>query len=432
MARQEITGAAPATALTSTMTASTPGAGATFTVTTGTGYPTGLYTGGFVVVVDRGTASEEKVLCSARSGNTFTVATSGRGYDGTTAASHGGGVTTGTVEESISAALLTDLSGHVYDTTRDDHTQYQKSSLLTTAGDLPYATGASTWARLGIGTAFQMLGTNSGATAPSWQASAASTLTTQADTLYAASANTLARLAKGTAYQAYIMNSGATAPSWASSLQSLMTTTGDIVYASAANTPARLAAGTSGYVLTSGGAGVAPSWAAAGSGAVTQIAQTILGSPAASVDFTSIAATYRDLMIVVSGASSDTGSTDVVRMRFNNDSGSNYYSEIVSGAGATAAASQESGTSSIYVMGIAAQSDSATTAGGGTIMIPNYRGTTLRKASTGHGGYGNGLHKSTSGLWFVAPAAINRVTLFLTTGPNFVTGTVVTLYGIGT
>ncbi len=57
-----------------------------------------------------------------------------------------------------------DLSG----LTDDDHTQYQKENLLTTAGDLPYATGASTWNRLGIGTANQLLRTNSGATAPEW------------------------------------------------------------------------------------------------------------------------------------------------------------------------------------------------------------------------------------------------------------------------
>jgi len=50
----------------------------------------------------------------------------------------------------------------------DDHTQYQKESLLTTAGDLPFATGASAWARLGIGTVAQVLRVNAGETAPEW------------------------------------------------------------------------------------------------------------------------------------------------------------------------------------------------------------------------------------------------------------------------
>ena len=52
--------------------------------------------------------------------------------------------------------------------TDDDHTQYQKESLLTTQGDIPYATGASAWARLAKGTALQYLRMNAGATAPEW------------------------------------------------------------------------------------------------------------------------------------------------------------------------------------------------------------------------------------------------------------------------
>jgi hypothetical protein len=50
----------------------------------------------------------------------------------------------------------------------DDHTQYVLDSILTTAGDIFYATGASTPVRLGIGTAGQGLVVNSGATAPEW------------------------------------------------------------------------------------------------------------------------------------------------------------------------------------------------------------------------------------------------------------------------
>jgi hypothetical protein len=86
---------------------------------------------------------------------------------------------------------------------------------LTAAGDLPYATAASTWARLAKGTARQALIMNAGATAPSWGDSLASLLTAQADTPYASAANTPARLPKGTGLQYYRMNAGATAPEWA-------------------------------------------------------------------------------------------------------------------------------------------------------------------------------------------------------------------------
>ena len=50
---------------------------------------------------------------------------------------------------------------------------YDFQQALTTAGDLPYATGAGVWARLGIGTSGQFLRTNAGETAPEWSASPA-------------------------------------------------------------------------------------------------------------------------------------------------------------------------------------------------------------------------------------------------------------------
>ena len=74
-------------------------------------------------------------------------------------------------------------------------------------------------------------------------------VTTTGDMIYASSAATPARLAIGTARQQLATNAGATAPEWVASLQSLMTTTGDIVQASSANTPARLAIGAAGSVL---------------------------------------------------------------------------------------------------------------------------------------------------------------------------------------
>jgi len=46
--------------------------------------------------------------------------------------------------------------------------------VVTTAGDLLYATAADTVTRLGIGTAGQVLTVNSGATAPQWAAASAS------------------------------------------------------------------------------------------------------------------------------------------------------------------------------------------------------------------------------------------------------------------
>ena len=84
------------------------------------------------------------------------------------------------------------------------------------AGSVPYQTGAGATSLLAIGSAYQMLGVNAGGTAPSWQPSATSVLTTQGDLLYASAANTLARLGKNTTASRYLSNSGTSNnPAWA-------------------------------------------------------------------------------------------------------------------------------------------------------------------------------------------------------------------------
>jgi len=83
--KKDYAGGAASTAL----TASINNAALSFTVGDGSSYPNG--TDPFVVVVDRGLATEEKMLIGSRSTNTFTVTE--RGYDGTTAQAHASGAT---------------------------------------------------------------------------------------------------------------------------------------------------------------------------------------------------------------------------------------------------------------------------------------------------------------------------------------------------
>lgn len=116
MARREYAGAAAVTTLNGAINSSVT----TLSVTDATGWPTGA-TGTFVIALDAGTASEEKVLCDSRSGTAIVVNASGRGYDGTTAAAHSSGAT---AKHVLDVASLTDLQRHVYDQTHDDHFMY--------------------------------------------------------------------------------------------------------------------------------------------------------------------------------------------------------------------------------------------------------------------------------------------------------------------
>lgn len=87
----------------------------TFTLTSGTNWP-GAGTGNFWVTIGAGTATEERILCSSTTGTTVTVASSGRGQDGTSAVAHSTGET---VWVSWSATDADDANAHVSATGSD-------------------------------------------------------------------------------------------------------------------------------------------------------------------------------------------------------------------------------------------------------------------------------------------------------------------------
>ena len=86
-------------------------------------------------------------------------------------------------------------------------------SVLTTQGDVLYE-GASALARLGQSTANYTLATKGAGANPAWQPSSTSVLTTTGDLLYASGANTLARLAGGTSGDILTANGAGVAPSY--------------------------------------------------------------------------------------------------------------------------------------------------------------------------------------------------------------------------
>ena len=86
-------------------------------------------------------------------------------------------------------------------------------SVLTTQGDVLYE-GASALARLGQSTDNYTLATKGAGANPAWQASSTSVLTTTGDLLYASGANTLARLAGGTSGDVLTANGAGVAPSY--------------------------------------------------------------------------------------------------------------------------------------------------------------------------------------------------------------------------
>lgn len=106
MLRREFSGAVVDT----TLSANISNASSSFSVVDGSTFPSGT-SYPFVIVMDRGTNTEEKMLISSRSTNTFTIQT--RGYDGTTAVAHTAGAI---VDHILDATTIQDMNNTVYDT----------------------------------------------------------------------------------------------------------------------------------------------------------------------------------------------------------------------------------------------------------------------------------------------------------------------------
>ena len=132
--RKEFLGGAPARTLASSIT----NVATSLTLSSGTSWPTGT-PAKFVAVIDRGTANEEKVLITTRSGTSCTGVL--RGYDGTSAVAHSSGAT---IEHCLDAYTLEQLSAMANAPT----SQYD----LVMRG----STGAS-WSRIGVGSNGQAL-----------------------------------------------------------------------------------------------------------------------------------------------------------------------------------------------------------------------------------------------------------------------------------
>lgn len=153
--RRSYAGGAKTTTLTAVLNGTT--GDLTIQCTDLSNYPTGA-SGPFYVVIDRGLVSEEKILCSSRTGNTLSVyntgLVTGRGADGTTVSSHAIGAE---LEHIFTATDADEANAHVNDTTTNVHPQYLFKSAIDAKGDLLVGTADNTVSRLPVGSNGQVL-----------------------------------------------------------------------------------------------------------------------------------------------------------------------------------------------------------------------------------------------------------------------------------
>ena len=149
---------------------------------------------------------------------------------------------------------------------------------------------------------------------------------------------------------------------------------------------------------------------------------------ASSIDFTSIPATYTDLVVKFSLRTNNAGVADFVKMRFNAVTTS-YSLKAVYGVDGTTASQ-----SFTELLG-AADGSTATssTFGNGEYYIPNYAGSTNKSVSVDSVGESNAANGSYAwlgaGLWSNT-AAITSIALTPFNGTLFNQYSTATLYGI--
>lgn len=133
----------------------------------------------------------------------------------------------------------------------------------------------------------------------------------------------------------------------------------------------------------------------------------------ASITFTSIPSTYKNLQIRLLGKSNRVDANEAIGIQFNGDTGNNYGTHGIWGDGASAATAQLNYPSSAISLPWVAGSLSTNAWGVGILDILDYTSTNKNKTVRGLQGYdnnGSGQAGFGSGLW-TNTSAITSITI---------------------
>lgn len=172
------------------------------------------------------------------------------------------------------------------------------------------------------------------------------------------------------------------------------------------------------------------------SGSSYLLREVITEGTAASVTFTAIPQTYRDLQLRVRGRLNNAATSANLAIQFNGDTGTNYswlstytfsINSLVSGI--------VNNTTNIVAGELVAANSPANTGSALYIDIPYYNGITFLKSVQARGGIMRANGGGAGGIsslsfvgWWLKTTAITSVTV-APSGGNFVDNSVVSLYG---
>lgn len=142
--------------------------------------------------------------------------------------------------------------------------------------------------------------------------------------------------------------------------------------------------------------------------------------------FSSIPATYRDLVIVCNFQNSGIGSAS--RLRLNGNTGANYSGVWMVGNGSSAFSGSESGATSARIFG-ASVGPANTFSNVGIIQVMDYSATDKHKTVlTRYGSAATDIQATASR--YASNLAITSVTVFDVLGQTYSVGSTFSLYGI--
>jgi hypothetical protein len=154
---------------------------------------------------------------------------------------------------------------------------------------------------------------------------------------------------------------------------------------------------------------------------------TVGAGGAASIEFTGIAGTATDLLLVCSLMNTTTSFGDV-NFTFNNDTGANYASRILRGNGASVSSYTDSGIAASALGGTNASTNVPSNF---SVYIPNYASSTAKSVSIDGVAEANQTtaYQVINAARWTGTAAINRIT-FSPSSANFAQYSTASLYTI--
>ena len=166
------------------------------------------------------------------------------------------------------------------------------------------------------------------------------------------------------------------------------------------------------------------------------IATVTVGSGGqATASFTSIPSTFKHLQVRVFGRGTGTGNREFISIRFNNDTGSNYWWHGLNGSGSAADAQTSSTAVDLIKAGfsvIPVSDAGASIFGSAIVDILDYANTSKYKTTRAIAGQDQnntvGRLNLVSGVWNNT-TAVNRVDVYLGSG-NWSQYSSIALYGI--